>query len=333
MQTHHAWASTVRARIEGREAGAWADAMTVAARADGPYRGRALAPQPGLVPLGVDPESGLLEFAFERSGVVPERTPATGALTVGEDSALVFILLPGGRYRMGRPQAGAAVEERFERDVELEPFLIAKHELSRRQWTALSGREPPDEPVIDALFSIGPDHPIDFVSWSETVDALAEFGLELPTEAQWEYAAAAGTRTRWWWGNSAPTGDRLWDNLRDRSFVRAGAGGPALRSDDGFAATAPAHAAFAPNPFGLVAVHGNVAEWCREPFMPRTPLDRFSARDGDGLHRVPSFGLFAVRGGSFDSRRAADTVVSHRQGQRGSVGHIAVGVRPVAQLR
>lgn len=113
----------------------------------------------------------------------------------------------------------------------------------------------------------------------------------LPSESEWERAARAGTTTAYWWGDDAP-----------------GAGGArAVCSDCGTEwdgkALAPAQS-FAPNPWGLYNVHGNVWEWTADVFCDdyaSGPLDG-TARETDDCkplgNRPPARGVFSMRGGS-----------------------------------
>lgn len=119
-------------------------------------------------------------------------------------------------------------------------------------------------------FPQGEDHPVVNVTWNDAV-ALAQWLSEkegkkyrLPTEAEWEYAARAGTRTRYHSGDDPQSllavanvfdADAKANWLRWKDF--------ALNRKDGFAFTAPV-GSFAPNALNLYDMHGNVWEWCAD---------------------------------------------------------------------
>ena len=235
-----------------------------------------LEPQLGLAPVGRDPDSGLWEFWHLGSGRRPERHD--GRLTLDEESGMVFVLLPGGTFRMGAvPTEPAGPGEEWNLDpfarpqespvhsVTLDPFFISKYEMTQGQWERVM-RENPSE--------FGPGqthgghrhtlvHPVENISWELCREALGRLGLDLPTEAQWEYGARAGTNTPWWTG--AGVRSLLGKvNLADRSTVRAGLkwehAGVFPELDDGYVYHAPVDS-FEPNAFGLHNVLGNVWEW------------------------------------------------------------------------
>jgi sulfatase modifying factor 1 len=127
------------------------------------------------------------------------------------------------------------------------------------------------------------DHPVVNVSWNDAV-AMAKWLSEkevkryrLPTEAEWEYAARAGTRTRYHSGDdpqSLLVVANIFDADAKRNWPKWEA--YALAGHDGFAFTAPV-GSFAPNAFGLYDMHGNVWEWCADwhddDYYARSPLD------------------------------------------------------------
>ena len=106
------FARTVRRKTIDEPRDLW-DRAIASIRFDLPvYRGLKILPQEGLIPIGRDPDSGLWEFAHIQSGDVPTRG-TDGRLTLTESMGLVFVLLPGGSFRMGanRPKLGVSARE------------------------------------------------------------------------------------------------------------------------------------------------------------------------------------------------------------------------------
>jgi len=313
------------ATLEDREH-PW-DAAIAAIAASPHYGGLVLTPQLGLLPLGPDPVSGLWEFAlWDWTGRVPERDPHTGALRLDADTALVLVLLPGGRATLGA-QHDAPTAARFDpeasanesplREVELDPFFLSKDELTFGQYRTFTGREPSSPLIRSQLreeFGSGDEwlrHPVHALGWDEATATLAQLGLELPTEAQWEYAARAGSETPRWTGlDDSAFGEAV--NVADRARWQRFRGGSSQGaagwsgSDDGWSVTAPADWGRA-NAFGLRGVLGNIDELCRDIYLSSW---RGELRAGDGLQLLPESeedeGRRSVRGGSFaESARCA----------------------------
>lgn len=142
-----------------------------------------------------------------------------------------------------------------------------------------------------------PGQPVVGVSWHDA-NAFAAWLTEttghayrLPSEAEWELAARAGTTTIYWWGDEPPK----------PGHVRAACSDCGSRWD--MKALAPADA-FEPNPWGLFNVHGNVWEWTADVFC-----DDYASGPKDGTARVrddcapvgsrpPARGVYSMRGGS-----------------------------------
>ena len=222
---------------------------------------------------------------------------------------LVFVLIPGGRFVMGSPdtERGRQLDEGPAHRVALSDFLIAKYEVTQAQWRGVAGSAPARFADADGMA------PVESISWIECKERfLSKTGLELPSEAQWEYACRAGSESRYHSGD-------LERDLARASWCKRNSGGrthPVGEKE--------------PNAFGLYDMHGNVAEWCRDTYdRAFYASPRASGRDPIQDERS---NLRVVRGGScFSPPEFARSAV--RLGMdAGRVLH-DVGFRPVLTLR
>jgi len=226
------------------------------------YQGLVIEPQLGLFPLGPGPDSGLWEFCLLQTGEAPPRDEE-GFLELAPETGLVFVLVPGGRFIMGSQNRnrsgpnfdlGATTDEGPPHEVVLHPYFLSKYEMNEAQWQRLTRDPTPRRGV--------PWYPVDRVRWGGALRVLAWIGCTLPTEAQWEYAARAGTDTPWWTGRDVEDLQGA-GNIADLSFEEQ----PLLdnkevtRIKDGEPFAAMAYA-FRANPYGFHGMIGNVWEWC-----------------------------------------------------------------------
>ena len=306
-----AFARELRARSVESQADAWR-AAAERVRADARFANFVLRPQVGLAPLGPDPRSRLEEFAHLASGAAPARDEH-GELTLDGASGIVLVLLPPGEFTLGcerpsqaRPAGSANVDpgcgewDGPPQRVTLAPYLIAKHELTRGQFLRHAGFDPSALNADAALTDTQRRRlPVETVSWELATRVLSELDLQLPTEAQWEYAARAGTTSVFWTGDTFESLQGA-ANVADAAAARGDANWPnELGLDDGFMGPAPV-GSFAPNAFGLHDVHGNVTEWCRDTWED---LALVAPRAGDGLFEG-SEPTRVQRGGSFSHNPA-----------------------------
>jgi len=269
------------------------------------YGGLVISPQLGLLPIGRDPDSGLWEFAHLQTGD-PVRRNEDGLFEMKEGKGLVFVLIPGGSFRMGA-QSSDPSGKNFDPDalsiespvheVTLDAFFLSKFEMTQDQWLRFAGNNPSS--YGPSSHSEGQEtrlvQPVEQVSWNTVETAMARLELGLPTEAQWEYSARAGTSTPWWTGSEKESLIGA-VNIRDHFWATHGGSGAKSHDDwinDRFTLHSPV-GIYRANGFGLHDTIGNAFEFCAD--------DRGSynlpERPGDGWRtlerRYPP-----IRGGSY----------------------------------
>ncbi|TRW89133.1 formylglycine-generating enzyme family protein [Mycolicibacterium sp. 018/SC-01/001] len=137
----------------------------------------------------------------------------------------------------------------------------------RQWWTWQAGacwRHPfgPDSSIDDRL-----DHPVVQVAYPDAAAYATWAGRRLPTEAQWEYAARAGSTSAYAWGDEVRPSGQLMANTWQGRFPYDN------RGARGWVGTSPV-GTFPPNDFGLVDMIGNVWEWTTTPYTRRHRLDQ-----------------------------------------------------------
>ena len=205
-------------------------------------------------------------------------------------------LLPGGTFTMG--EALIDEDRLFERHVVTltRPFFIGTHEVTNTQWKQVMGNVPSHWK--------GGNQPVEQVSWDDAVAfcrALSDLPEErkagrvyrLPTEAEWEYACRAGTKTRFSFGDEnnsdAEIEGHAWYTHNSGTNHKGGPGGHAPKSTHPVGTKQP-------NPWGLYDMVGNVVEWCSDW---HSELGNGPATDPQG----PAEGAERItRGGCFDSQ-------------------------------
>ncbi|MAG56322.1 MAG: hypothetical protein CMJ83_08540 [Planctomycetes bacterium] len=308
--------------------------------ADVRFENANLRPQIGLIPLGRNEDSGFWEFWHVGSGDRPEwkGKPMAGRAKMRKGAGLVFVLLPAGPIMVGAQSQDPKLPH-FDRNAlhiervrewDLPPFFISKYEVTQDQWLRLSGRNPSQTAFKDRVKIGVPSasgtrrslrlgqpvplslHPVEMVNWFEADQLFRRFGLDLPGEWQWEYAARGGRETPWWTGEDRASLAKA-ENLSDQSSREAK---PVPNReyeawDDGYAGAAPV-GRLRPNPFGLYDMLGNVREWCRDTGGRQT------------VYRMYRGGAFSA--GAFDAR------VSRRASNAPEVRNPHCGARPVRAL-
>ena len=198
----------------------------------------------------------------------------------------VMVEMPEGNFTMGSSVTSDYFEERPHRDVKIERFAISKHEVTFAEYEKFAKatrREIPDDEGWGR-----DDQPAINVSWQDAVSYTTWLSEQtghtyrLPSEAEWEYVARAGTQASYWWGNE-PRGE--YANCHDCEGKLAGKQPLSVES-------------FEANPFGVKNSAGNVAEWvqdCYHSSYENAPVDgKAWVTNGQCNKRM-------VRGGSFRS--------------------------------
>lgn len=196
----------------------------------------------------------------------------------------LLVVVPAGRFMMGSPEdePGRLPHEGPQHEVNLDyPFALGKFEVTFAQWGACVAAGgcnyvPPDEgwgrgeqPVMN----INLDQMHAYLHW---LTVRTGHIYRLPTEAEWEYAARAGTETAYPWGNQPD------HNLANFGAIECCSGHAAGR--DEWADRAAPVGSFPPNAFGLHDMHGNVYERVRDCWAPgydKTPRDGSAMLSGD----------------------------------------------------
>ncbi len=215
----------------------------------------------------------------------------TGA-RVGEEKTVgeyTFVWVPPGRFRMGSPEDEPdRLGDELAHVVTLtQGFWLGKYEVTQRQWQDVMGANPSRFAGCDMC-------PVENVSQAECLEFIAKLTemldrqLRLPTEAEWEYAARAGTKSAWASGDNPQELDEVaWHAANSEQKTH-----PIGEKQ--------------PNPWGLHDMHGNVREWCADwygPYSAERQIDPVSPATGE---------LFVVRGGGWASS-AADCRSARRQ--------------------
>lgn len=230
-----------------------------------------------------------------------------------------MVLVEGGTYMMGDPNGDWDNEYCIEvpHKVTLNSFYICKYEVTEALWTAVMGSNPSGD-------KLGDNYPVEKMNWydcQDFVEKLSELTgrhFRLPTEAEWEYAARGGKRSRGYrYSGSYNLEEIGWyrDNAQPNSLW-----GPGRKKEVGTKK---------PNELGLYDMTGNVAEWCQDKhnndYYRHSP-----AIDPQGPDRSTSKDGRCLRGGSvWEGDKYDDLKVYHRPrgGMPPEAKYASIGLR------
>ena len=210
-----------------------------------------------LIALG-EPVRPMLEAELKKPDPDPEVVlrinivlNEIGVLTLKltDQVSMKFMRIPAGKFMMGSPdgEKDRQPNEGPQHEVAIsKPFYMGIYHVTQEQYEAVMGKNPSN-------FK-GQQNPVETVSWDEAVEfckkASEKAGkkVRLPTEAEWEYACRAGSKTRFCFGDDD-------DKLGDFAWYAANSGN-----------TTHPVGQKKPNAWGLYDLHGNVWQWCADRY-------------------------------------------------------------------
>ncbi len=193
-------------------------------------------------------ESGILKPPEEKSA----ETAGQGDM-VTNSIGMKFKLIPAGSFLMGSPDSEkdrGSYEGPQHKVTLTKPYYLGVYEVTQEQYEKVMGSNP-------SHFK-GAKLPVEMVNWNEAQDFCLKLSqldksmtYRLPSEAEWEYAARAGTKTAYYWGDGFD-GRYAW----------------CLQNSGGKTQEVGSRQA---NPWGLFDMSGNVYEWCEDWYADKYP--------------------------------------------------------------
>jgi formylglycine-generating enzyme required for sulfatase activity len=267
----------------------------------------------------VPPPSVLAQPGGTRIPVGDLRAPSL-TVDLGNGVQMEFVSVQSGSFQMGgdkwyegKPMHSVTISK---------PFYLGKYEVTQAQWQAVIGSNP-------SKFKDCGQCPVENVGWYDAQEFINRLNARsdgqvyrLPTEAEWEYAARAGTSGGYagnleamaWYGNNSGNNKLDADKIDNRDYHKRLADNSNKTHQVGTKK---------PNAWGLYDMHGNVWEWCGDWFAEYSGIP---AIDPSG----PVSGERKVaRGGSWSSP-ASNERSAYRFGWRPNLGGFSFGFRVVA---
>jgi formylglycine-generating enzyme required for sulfatase activity len=254
---------------------------------------------------------------------------------LGNGVTLDLVAIPGGKFLMGSPDSE---EERSDREgpqheVTVSPFWMGKYPVTQFQWRAVATlpKIKTDLKSEPSKFK-GDKRPVEQISWEEAIEFCARISKKtgrdyhLPTEAEWEYACRAGTKTPFYFGKTVTTdlANYRGTDLEDKGKTYPGNYGQGPHGS--YRQETTEVGIFPPNAFGLYDMHGNVWEWCLDHWhdiYKGAPTDGSAwVTGGDAAYRM-------LRGGSWNYNPANCRSADRNWDVPGYWTYITGGIRVV----
>jgi formylglycine-generating enzyme required for sulfatase activity len=227
-----------------------------------------------------------VDFALEEVQAANTQPTAqrTGKTWTEPVTGMEFVYVKGGCYQMGSTQGGS--DEKPVHKVCVDGFWLGKYEVTQGEWEKIMGDNP-------SYFAYGSRYPVENVSWNDTRKFIKKLNqgfnreFRLPTEAEWEYAARAGTTTPFAFGSCISTDQANYSGNYD--YNNCGTKTGVYREKTWQVGSGAA------NNWGLYDMHGNVWEWCSDWY----DKDYYSSSPGKNPQGAASGSHRVLRGGSW----------------------------------
>jgi formylglycine-generating enzyme required for sulfatase activity len=246
------------------------------------------------------------------------------------DACPEMIVVPAGSFTIGSPadEAGRRDDEGPQKEIRIaDPFAVSRFEVTRRQYDAflratghavsgncMTDRRKPGTWALDAETNVHDpgfpqtgDHPAACVSWDDAkayvawLNARTGGGYRLLTEAEWEYAARAGSTAAYPWGASIHDGCGHMNGfdaaiVKKKGDLYKGEAVSFANCSDGYVNTSPV-GSYAPNGFGIYDMIGNLGEWVED-----CSTQSYASMRPDGTQESGDCSKRIVRGGSWGTQ-------------------------------
>ena len=238
---------------------------------------------------GTDKKLTVAEMPDPSRAAVPSGNEYTSKST-----GMKLALIPAGTFTMGSPSSEAerSTDEGPTHSVRIsQPIYMGLYEVKQGEYESVMGTNPSSFKTVSGQDTS--KFPVDSVSWNDSVEFCKKLSVKdgvtyrLPTEAEWEYAARAGTTTPFHFGSTL-NGDQA--NVDGNSPYGTTTKGPYLQRTTTVGS-------YSKNAFGLFDMHGNVREWCEDVYDQQA----YSKRSGTTVDLTVTSGseYRVLRGGSW----------------------------------